>query len=115
MKGPGCVAKVSITIESEELADIIRRDKKPALVLFHGSWCGDCKAFEPTWTRWTSRKRGLTFRVEVPRGGKEWMDWALDEIPTVASFSGGAEKGRAHGVIAESDLDRLWKMTGQNP
>ena len=101
-------------IESEELTAIIRKDKKPALVLFHGSWCIDCKAFEPTWIRWISGKRGPIFGVEVPRGGKEWKDWTLDEIPTVASYSGGAEKGRAHGVIAESDLNRLWKMIGQN-
>ncbi len=103
-----------ITIESVELAGIIRKGKKPALVLFHGSWCGDCKAFEPVWNRWISGKSGPIFRIEVLRGGEEWKDWALDEIPTIASFSGGAEKGRAHGVITESDLNRLWKMIDQN-
>ena len=102
------------TIESEELAAIIIRDKKPALVLFHGSWCVDCKAFEPTWNRWISGKRGPIFRIEVPRGGKEWKDWELDEIPTIASYSGGAEKGRVHGIINESDLNRLWTMIDQN-
>jgi len=103
---------VSTTIDSKELALIIRKDKEPALVLFHGSWCGDCEAFEPVWNRWISEKRGPIFRIEVPRGGKEWKDWALDEIPTIASFSGGTEIGRAHGVITESDLNRLWKMIG---
>lgn len=102
------------SVGSEELVAIIRKDKEPALVLFHGSWCGDCKAFEPTWIRWISGKRGSIFRIEVPRGGKEWKDWVLDEIPTVASYSGGAETGRAHGVITELDLDRLWKMIGQD-
>jgi thiol:disulfide interchange protein len=105
---------VLTSVQSEELAAIIRKDKKPALVLFQGSWCGDCKAFEPTWDRWISGKKAPIFRIDVPRGGEEWKEWALDEIPTIASYSGGAEKGRVHGVITESDLNRLWKMIGQD-
>lgn len=98
-------------IESDKLAAVIRMAKKPALVLFTGEWCGDCRAFEPVWNRWVSGRIGSIYEVEVSREGDEWEEWTLDEIPTVVSFVGGGEIGRVHGAIKDSDLDRLWQMT----
>lgn len=67
-------------------------------------------AFAPLWNRWTAGKSGSIYRVEVEKGGSEWNDWELDEIPTVAAYSGGAEKGRADGMILEKDLDSLLRL-----
>ena len=97
-------------ITSSELRECVDRPDGVAVVLFHGSWCGDCRVFRPTWDRWCTGKKGPVFIMEILKGGREWMNWAIDEIPTVAVYSDGSELGRAHGEISESDLDRLWKL-----
>lgn len=97
-------------IDSSDLRGLVDRSGSTALVLFHGGWCGDCRAFRPAWDRWCAGKKGPVFMVEVMRGGSEWRDWAIDEIPTVVLYRDGSERGRVHGKIEESDLDRLWKL-----
>ena len=96
-------------IDSKALAQMVRVKKDPALVLFYGNWCGDCREFKPAWVEWTARRDGPIFTVEVLRGGPEWKEWNLDEIPTVAAYSKGEEIGRAYGVVTKDDLDSLWK------
>ena len=97
-------------VNFEKLRNIVAKDGQAALVLFSGTWCGDCKAFKPSWDNWSNAKTGPIFKVEIQRGGKEWREWAIDEIPTVAAYLDGVEKGRAHGTISERDLDRLWNL-----
>lgn len=97
-------------LTSEQLNKKVTVERKPAIVLFTGIWCGDCMEFAPTWRKWSAGKSASIYRVEVERGGPEWNDWELDEIPTVAVYSDGAEKGRAEGVILEEDLDALLRL-----
>ena len=97
-----------LDVHSEKLRSIVEEDGKSALVLFYGNWCGDCGAFKPTWDLWNKSKIGPIYAVEVLRGGKEWKEWGIDEIPTVAIYSDGIEKGRVCGIISEPDLNRLW-------
>lgn len=94
----------------ERLKGLVAKEGQRALVLFSGIWCGDCKAFKPTWDVWTSTRDGPIFKVEIRRGGKEWREWAIDEIPTVALFIDGLEKTRVHGTISERDLDHIWSL-----
>ena len=94
-------------IASVSLNRLVYVERKPALVLFTGEWCGDCAAFAPLWKRWTSGRTEPIYTVEVLRGGPEWDDWEIDEIPTVVAYSDGAEKGRSTGAILEKDLDGL--------
>jgi thiol-disulfide isomerase/thioredoxin len=94
-------------ISSASLDKLVNIERKPALVLFMGEWCGDCAAFAPLWKRWTSGQTEPIYEVEVPRGGPEWDDWEIDEIPTVVAYSDAAEKGRSAGTILEKDLDGL--------
>ncbi len=94
-------------VTSSDLDIIVRKERRPAVVLFFGKWCGDCREFEPTWNRWVKDRRGTLLMVEVLRGGPEWKDWNLDEIPTVASFADGTEVGRVAGSISEDDLRSL--------
>ena len=98
-------------VDSPGLRDIIEHGADSALVLFYGDWCSDCRSFEPLWDKWTAGRSGPIFMVAVSRGGKEWLDWNIDEIPTVVAFKNGAEVDRAHGTIGEDDLDRLWQKT----
>jgi thiol-disulfide isomerase/thioredoxin len=97
-------------VNFEKLRNIVAKDGQAALVLFSGTWCGDCKAFKPSWDNWRNAKTGSIFKVEIQRGGREWREWTIDEIPTVAAYLDGVEKGRAHGKISERDLDRLWNL-----
>lgn len=95
-------------ITSGYLGRVVRTDRKGAMVLFSGKWCSDCVAFRLTWDTWTAGKEGPIYRLEVPRAGREWKDWGLEEIPTVAAFSDGVEMDRIQGEIVPSDLDQLW-------
>jgi thiol-disulfide isomerase/thioredoxin len=101
---------MSEEVSFDKLSNIITKDGQAALVLFAGNWCGDCKVFKPTWDAWNKAKTGPIFKIEVQRGGKEWREWAINEIPTVAAYLDGIEKGRAQGTISERDLDRLWNL-----
>jgi thioredoxin-like negative regulator of GroEL len=94
-------------ITSAELDKIVRKEKQTAIVLFFGDWCIDCRNFKPTWEQWIGRCKEKVLMVEVLRGGQEWEDWALDEIPTVAVFSEGVESARVAGTISSDDLDML--------
>ena len=95
-------------ISSAKLAGVVRSRRMPAVVLFPGAWCPDCKRFDPTWNMWTSSRSGPMYAVDVPRGGSEWDDWSLVEIPTAAVFIDGREAGQFHGTISSDDLDSLW-------
>jgi thioredoxin-like negative regulator of GroEL len=103
------IVSVTDKIDSKGLAKKVRTDRESALVLFSGEWCKDCRAFKPVWDAWTEGRAGPIYTVEVGRAGREWKEWSLDEIPTVAAYSGGSEVGRAHGAITRDDLESLWK------
>jgi len=100
-------------IASVSLNRLVHIDRKPALVLFTGEWCGDCAAFAPLWKRWTSGRTEPIYTVEVLRGAPEWNDWEIDEIPTVVAYSDGAERRRSAGAILEKDLDGLLHHVAQ--
>jgi len=104
---------LALDVHSEKLRSIVEEERRSALILFFGNWCGDCRAFKPTWDRWNKSKIGHIYAVEVLRGGKEWKEWGIDEIPTVAIYSDGIEKGRACGIITEPILNRLWNKIRQ--
>ncbi len=97
-------------VDSKTLDRIVVRDAKDAVVLFHGDWCSDCRAFRPTWDRWTKGRDGDVHELEVGKGSPEWHEWDLREIPTVILFLDGAEENRAEGDITVEQLDRLWKL-----
>jgi thioredoxin-like negative regulator of GroEL len=96
-------------VDSKELDRLVREERRPAVVLFFGDWCGDCRNFKPIWDSWIRDRKDSLFTVEVLRGGPEWKEWSLDEIPTVAVFLDGAEAGRVCGNITLGDLDSLRK------
>ncbi len=94
-------------VSSAELRKLVEQ-KQTIVVLFRGRWCPDCTEFEPVWRLWTDSNKTVTsLQVEVPRGGREWDDWRLDEIPTVILFSGGKEMKRAAGTIGIEALDAI--------
>ncbi len=94
-------------ITSAELQKIVRKEKQTAIILFFGNWCIDCSNFKPIWQRWISDRKETVLMVEVLRGGPEWRDWDLDEIPTVAVYTKGVELARVAGAISVDDLDTL--------
>jgi thiol-disulfide isomerase/thioredoxin len=96
-------------ITSADLDQIVRKDKRTAIALFFGNWCVDCRNFKPVWEEWVGRCKERVLMVEVLRGGQEWKDWALVEIPTVAVFCEGIESARVAGTISLEDLDALGK------
>lgn len=98
---------LSEAVNSAHLRGIVKEGNGRAVILFSGEWCPDCQGFKPTWSRWQGMTKERTFTVEVPRGGSEWHEWNLDEIPTVAVFSRGRELGRVHGAITADDLEGL--------
>jgi len=101
---------MSLLLTNDGLRKLVLNDKKPAIVLFTGDWCPDCRAFMPIWDAWVIRHRDLARQVHVPRDGDKWDHWKLDEIPTVSAFSEEREIGRVHGNINERDLDGLLKL-----
>ncbi len=98
---------MAIRMSSSTLRQKLQAEDSVAVVLFSGEWCPDCRMFKPTWDQWAAGKSVPTYVVDVPRGGSEWDEWRLEEIPTVAAFSRGIELERVHGTIERMDLDGL--------
>ncbi len=95
------------TITSARLRRLLE-EEKTILVLFSGDWCPDCKNFMPIWKGFIGEAIGLrTVHVDVPRGGREWEEWDLHEVPTVVYYRTGVEKGRTSGLISAGDIDSL--------
>ena len=94
-------------VTSSELDTIVRKKRQPATILFFGDWCVDCRLFRPVWESWSKRQKDTILMVEVLRGGPEWEEWQIEEIPTVARFDQGEEKARVAGMISKDDLDQL--------
>lgn len=93
-------------IGTQDLRKLLR-NRETVIVLFSGEWCPDCRGFKPTWDTWRTGKAVKLHVLDVPRGGAEWKDWGLDEIPTVCAFSRGKETARVHGTIGLDVLDGL--------
>jgi len=102
---------MATSVGSIDLRRIVET-KSRAFVLFSGEWCPDCREFEPIWSAWAKNRAADCYQVEVPRGGPEWSDWDLEEIPTVAAFLDGREVQRVHGIITREDLDALAARRG---
>lgn len=95
------------TVSSIDLRRLAFEEKRNLVVLFSGVWCPDCREFRQTWETWSARTKDTTVMLEVPRGGQEWKDWDLDEIPTVAAYKNGREVARVHGTITTAELEGL--------
>lgn len=66
-------------------------------VLFTTTWCPQCRAFEPKFSKYEGKVSGISFaRIIIDLDENEgWDVYKITSVPTVAIFESGKETSRA--------------------
>jgi thioredoxin 1 len=74
-------------------------DGRPAVVLFHATWCPYCRTFRPEFEQATENgKFAVVEAVLDDYDNPLWATFDIDIVPTVIFFDGGKPGRRLDGV-----------------
>ncbi len=106
----GGTGRVSSVSDGSFKSRVLRR-RGVTIVDFYATWCGPCKAFEPTYRDLAKRNRDIRFlRMDAERSPRTSGRYGVNAYPTIIVFRNGNEIHRwvgapsAQGV--QSILDR---------
>jgi thioredoxin 1 len=90
----------------------------PVLVNFGADWCGPCHMVSPILEEIAKERAGQmkVLKLDVDQYPEVAAEHGVRSIPTLALFSGGAERGRVVGVLPkrhlETELDKAMAPMG---
>ncbi len=90
----------------------------PVLVNFGADWCGPCHMVSPILEEIAKERAGQmkVLKLDVDQYPEVAAEYGVRSIPTLALFSGGAERGRVVGVLPkrhlETELDKAMAPMG---
>jgi thioredoxin 2 len=81
----------------------------PVVVDFYADWCGPCKMMAPVLDQVARERTGrvLVAKVDTDANPMLARKFSIASIPTLITFSGGAEVGRELGALPKPRLDAL--------
>lgn len=83
-----------IELEKDNLQEIIAENKN-VVVQYSASWCGNCRIMKPKFKKEASANEDITFVLADAEKFPESRKLAnVDNLPTFASFEGGAFKNQ---------------------
>ena len=78
---------------TEEFYKIIKKEKKPILVMFYAPWCGHCKRMKPEFASAATKLKGravlMGMNVDTPKAYQIRTDYNISGFPTVLYFEDG--------------------------
>jgi thioredoxin 1 len=106
-------AEIELTDENFE-SEILKHDGV-AVVDFFATWCGPCKAFEPTFAEFAAdAPEGVKVaRADVDKCPNAAGSNGIMSVPTIAFFKGGQAAERLIGVQSKAALlEKVQALSG---
>ncbi len=78
---------------SDAFYKIVKKEKKPILVMFYAPWCGHCKRMKPEFASAATKLKGkavlIGMNVDTPNAYQLRTDYNISGFPTVLYFEDG--------------------------
>lgn len=89
--------------------EVIENGGKPALLDFGATWCGPCKALEPTIAVLAKEygDRVAVSKLDIDEAPKTAQRFGIMAVPTVILYKGGKEVHRFSGVQTKDKIANL--------
>ncbi len=89
--------------------DVIAKAEKPALLDFGATWCGPCKALEPTIVELAGEygDRVAITKLDVEQAPETAQKFGIMNVPTVIFLKDGKEVHRFLGVQSKEKIAEL--------
>jgi thioredoxin 1 len=94
---------------SDEFKSRVLQSDKPAVVDFHATWCGPCKALAPTLEKLAKDYAGKIafYRVDIDKATQLAEQYKISAVPTLMFFKDGKLLQQTVGLQDEQELKAM--------
>lgn len=98
-----------IRVTDENYEELIEKGQRPAILDFGASWCGPCKAMDPTMVALAGEygDRVNVSKLDVDEAPNLAQRFGILSVPTVVFFKNGKEVHRFSGVQSKEKIATL--------
>jgi thioredoxin 1 len=98
-----------VHVSDGNFTETVEKGTKPALLDFGATWCGPCKALEPTIVALAGEygDKVTIAKVDVDESQQVALRFGIMAVPTVIFFKGGKEVHRFSGLQSKDKITAL--------
>jgi thioredoxin 1 len=98
-----------VHVSDANFTEVVEKGSKPALLDFGATWCGPCKALEPTIVALAGEygDKVTIAKVDVDESQQVALRFGIMAVPTVIFFKGGKEVHRFSGLQSKDKITSM--------
>jgi len=98
-----------VHVSDANFTEVVEKGSKPALLDFGATWCGPCKALEPTIAALAGEygEKVTIAKVDVDESQQVALRFGIMAVPTVIFFKGGKEVHRFSGLQSKDKITSM--------
>jgi thioredoxin 1 len=98
-----------VHVSDANFTEVVEKGSKPALLDFGATWCGPCKALEPTIVALAGEfgDKVTIAKVDVDESQQVALRFGIMAVPTVIFFKGGKEVHRFSGLQSKDKITAM--------